>query len=869
MVLAGGLFIIGTYYADEAEQLIVSEINKTLNIEISVKDVELSLFSNFPNASLDFTELQTREQAGSNANSLLNAKEASLLFNVYDIITGNYKIEKILLKDAFLNIIVHEDGSTNLSVVRKSDNQNSGNVNIDLQQVIFRNVEISYLNYPADQEYLINVNKGDLNGLFTSEDYIMEISGDIFSKHIRSGKHIFLKDRHLKTELELAIDKNEQLYSIKKGWLETSGLSFEIAGSVNANIKTRQLDLNIRANKSSLQSFLQLIPASYLEPIKEYKLKGDLNFMAIIKGDFSGNNLPLITFDFELEKGTINYSKSKLVLDQVSFSGKFQNGKSKSKQSFSVELVDFEGELYSSKIEGNLSIVNFDNPNISASFKSSADLKEIEKIFNIESLQAISGKLNIDMQFKNTLKSFRQFTIHDFISSKTSGLLEIDDVHIQFKNNPIQYSNLNGSFKFSNKDLVVNQFSGKFAESDFNMKGYFINMLAFVFLPNEKIKIKADFSSNNLNLGNLLNSSKNEDGDDYRLQFSKNINFDLNLDLDNFSFNKFNAKNLHGKVIMHEQKLTVDHATLLSMNGKTNLSGVIDGTKSDMFWLNCNATLANVDIYQLFYQLGNFGQDAITSENIRGIVDAEIIYQSYISPSLKISSESVYTLGDIVIKEGELIDFKPLQKLSKFLKNKELEHVRFSTIQNQIQIKDQVITIPAMDISSNTLDLKINGTHSFHNEVDYHIQILLSELISRNKFKEEDIEGIFTEDDGLGRTTLFLKMTGNGNDPEIKYDSKEVRKKIAADLKEERNEIREIFKKEFGNKSNKTEPEDLKIIEESNNQQNFIIEWEEENTKDSTEIKTPPHKPKPSKKENKQDSKEFIILWDEENDTIK
>lgn len=262
VLIAGGLFIIGKYYADEVEQLIVSEINKTLSIEISVKDIELSLFSNFPQASLDFTEIQTKEQLGSNSSPLLNAKKVSLLFNVYDIITGNYKIERILLKDAFLNIVVHHDGSDNLTVLRKSDNEKSGNVNIDLQQVIFRNVEISYLNYPSDQEYLINVIKGDLNGTFSTENYRMEIAGDIYSKHIRSGKHIFLKDRQLNTRLEIAIDNNEQTYLISKGWLETAGLSFDVLGSVNASLSNRYLDLIIKANKSSLQSFLQLVPES-------------------------------------------------------------------------------------------------------------------------------------------------------------------------------------------------------------------------------------------------------------------------------------------------------------------------------------------------------------------------------------------------------------------------------------------------------------------------------------------------------------------------------------------------------------------------------------------------------------------------------
>ena len=448
--------------------------------------------------------------------------------------------------------------------------------------------------------------------------------------------------------------------------------------------------------------------------------------------------------------------------------------------------------------------------------------------------------------------------------------MKISGVSLKLKDSPVDYHNLNGSFKFNNKDLLIEDFAGNINESDFKMTGYFLNMMAFVFLPGESIRIKADFSSSNLDMDDLLSIRKDKAGSTYRMKFSDRLSFDIDLSLKKFTFGTFKGEHIRGNAVMRSNKLMINNASFSSMDGTTVLNGSVDGNYTDKFWVNFTADMKNVDISQFFYQLGEFGQQNITSDNIKGNVDATIYYKSFIDPGLKIDPASVYALGDIVIRQGELIRYTPLYKLSKYLKNKELEHIRFSTLKNQIEIKEEVIYIPEMDIESTTLNLSIMGNHSFENNIDYHVRILLSELLSkRDKKKEEEIEGIFPEEDGLGRTTLYLHMTGNAEDPDIKYDTKEVRKKISADMKKEKLELKDVFKKEFGeteNKINSGNDDFENSLPDAG--KNFKIEWDEE---DSTDLKKKTSQPvKPQKEPDKKtDKKEFIIEWDEENDTLR
>jgi hypothetical protein len=863
------LAIIGVFYGDKAKQIILAEIGKKLNIEVSVKEINFSLFKNFPDASLELIDIQTNEKLPGNIDPLLKARKLYLLFDIFDIITGNYTIEKIVLNEASMNLVVLNDSLNNFSIFHKQEGRESASVNLNLQKVYLNDVLFSYHQYPAEQEYIFRVKKGNLKGAFTKQNYVLEMEGNLVTRHFRSGENIFLTDREFNTRLVMNVDRQMGLYTFREAMVTISGIKVNMTGTILDSANNKILNLTLQTEKAKIPTLLDLIPEEFQQSMKDYSMDGDFALIAKIEGEFTGNVLPHLSCDFSLDKGKFADQPSGLTFRNVSFKGQFDNGPSRDKETCKLKLYDFKAGIKTGQINGELTIINFLKPTIATTLTSSINLDKLDEILHIEALESISGQLDLNLTFNSSMKNLRKFTIDDFISSQTSGSLKIKDVSLKMKNSTVLYHNLSGSFKFNNKDLLVEDFSGKINESDFNMKGSLLNILAYAFLPGKSIKIKADFSSESLNLDDLLSFRKDKSGTRYRMKFSDLINFNLDLNIKDFTFGTFKAKNLKGNAIMKQSRLQINSATLYSMEGKTILSGFIDGNYPDKFWISFNADLQDVNISKLFSDLGEFGQQNITSEQIRGEVNASIYYKSFIDPELSIDPKSVYALGDIVIKQGELINYSPLYKLSKYIKRHDLEHIRFSTLQNQIEIKEEVIYIPEMNIESSTLDLRIFGTHTFKNNIDYHVRILLSELLSKKeKKKEEEIEGIFPEEDGLGQTTLFLHMTGNAEDPDIKYDTKEVRKKISADMKEEKQEMKNAFMKEFGRKENgQVTEQDGFDNNKPDAGKNFKIEWDENQ---------PPQAKQPDlqeiqkkQQEKKSTKKEFIIEWDEEKDTLK
>ena len=128
-----------------------------------------------------------------------------------------------------------------------------------------------------------------------------------------------------------------------------------------------------------------------------------------------------------------------------------------------------------------------------------------------------------------------------------------------------------------------------------------------------------------------------------------------------------------------------------------------------------------------------------------------------------------------------------------------------------------------MDINSSAINISGNGTHDFDNNVDYHLRLLLSDVLGK-KVKSNSTEFGEIEDDGLGRTKLFLSMRGSVNDPRFTYDSKAAGDKILTDIAKEKQNLKGILKKELGLYKNEPSVQ----IEKPKKKQEMQIDWSNE-----------------------------------------
>jgi hypothetical protein len=134
-------------------------------------------------------------------------------------------------------------------------------------------------------------------------------------------------------------------------------------------------------------------------------------------------------------------------------------------------------------------------------------------------------------------------------------------------------------------------------------------------------------------------------------------------------------------------------------------------------------------------------------------------------------------LMDVEIVNGVLENYKPLEYIADYFKDKNLSKIRFDTLKNEFEFKNSKLTIPRMTINSSLGFLELWGEQDLNMNMDFFFKIPLK-LISKaafqklfkRKMEEVDLEkedAIQYQDKNKKIIFVNVNMKGNMNDYSI------------------------------------------------------------------------------------------------------
>ncbi len=858
-LIIGASLFIAYFYEQQVTEYLIKELNKNINTRINVKNHNFSVLRKFPNASLEFINVVALSTSGfnkeefkdiHNTDTLLSAKSLFLQFNIIDIFKKNYKITKIHIDNGKAQILIDTKGQVNYLFWKKST---SPDFKLELQDLQFTNMQFRFINQKNNIDFKAYTNHTKLSGNFSADKYSLQADAKMLVAQFLIDTVNYLHNSSpVDLKLGLYVDNDE--YYIKKGRLNISEQNLDLKGKFIAH-QTNYIDLIIKGNDLDVGTFLSLLPEQFQKYINEYSCSGNFNFLAQIIGEFGDlvetlhatslqvKKSPHIKVKFGVKDGEISKDNSNITLSDISLEGFYSNGKLNNSGTSYMKLYNFKTSLENSKITGKCRIKNFSAPEIYLLANADVDLNELQNFIQLDTIENIDGNLITEIKFKGKIKALNKFTAEDFRNSKTKGTLVLKQVNLNLKNNSHQYSNINGKFTFNNNDIKIDSLSLNILENDFYIQGYLKNILSYLIVEDQMLFVSADIQSSNLNFDDFLynrnspsesrgrgRSSQPEDTNTININLPDDIYFKLGIDIENFTFSKFQANKVKGKLNYKSKKLLAKSVIIESIGGTIQGDGEIYQLENNNLIIRVFAQLNDIDIQKLFYTFNNFGQDFIQDKHLKGALSGDVMFSSEWTNNLSCNKEKIFAENCIEISNGELINFEPMMNLSSYIKVSELKHIRFSTLKNEILINNGQVTIPQMEINSSAFNISLSGTHSFDNIISYKIKVLLSDVLSKKarKAKKENQEFGVIEDDGLGRTSLYLSISGTGDDYKISYDRKKALEAVRQNLIEEKHKIKAILHEKFGwFKKDSSIINNKKNNNKANNQR-FIIVWDED-----------------------------------------
>jgi hypothetical protein len=843
--------IFSTIYEDKVKTYILEQINNSVNTQINVEEINFSVFKKFPYASLEFKKISADEVTKKEKKgTLFSAQSIYLQFNIFDVLNEDYTIKRIQIEEGLVNINIDKYGNDNYHFWKEGEESHQNQLSIELENLTLKRITFYVLNEYKNLDMAIEAVDVSLSGNFSSTEFTLTTKAKLLAQQINDEGVSLMKDKKININTSLHVNQKTQQYHIKKGEISIQDLRFSLSGNIKNQKEGVQLDILSKGEDLEIEELFSLFPENQKKALNAYKTIGNITYASTIKGALSIKKSPSFAAEFTINNGTVIENKSDKSLTNLNVIGHFSNGNNNNSNTSQLILDQLDADFGAGHISGKYTITNFINPYIEFDANADIDIETAKEFFKIDTLEIAKGKLLLNLKYQGYIKELSNIQAKDLQKLRASGTAQITEGKLKVINSPRTIQNINGGFQFDNNTIKIDSLSAQINQSNIKLKGKINNLLAYLFIEKQVLSIYTKLYASKIQLEDLLlNNEETIEDSNYTVRLPQDIHFNFSAKIDTFNFRKFHATQVSGNIKLEDQLLTATQLTFYSMKGKTTGNIALDNSHENEILITSKMQLNNIDIQELFVQFENFGQKHILSENLKGRATSNIEFASVWDKQLNADKDKIYVLADIAINNGELIQYQPIYAMSRFIDVKELENIHFKTLSTQIEIKEQTVFIPKTSISSSALDITISGTHNFNNHIDYRFKLLMNDVLWRKakKNKKENSEFGYIEDDGLGRTTLFLHMTGTVDDYKISYDTKGLKESWAEDLKKEKQTLKTILNKEFG-----WFKKDTTLKKEEPKDDGFLIEWEED---DNNANEDEANKKQKDKKRNKKKKK--------------
>lgn len=484
IVLAIPVFIVGailTYVAVNKNDILtelLQKADKDLKGTITVDYATISPFENFPYISLDLHDFRVYETKETNQNPIIQLSDVYVGFDVLDLIRGNFIIKKIKLKNGELDIIQYEDHTFN--IVKAFEPQIeiddvAEEFHLDLKNIRLEGIHLTKINFVDSLKIDVAFDWADAN--FSTSDSFIDFGLDSkFTMQILKGADTtFVKNKHFQVHTDFTFDKADHKITFEPSEVILENGLFGMEGSIDLD---DDLNLNIKfeGKKPNFDLLIAFAPEELIETLKRFENEGSIYFRANVNGKSANGHIPAVEAFFGCENGYFDNTITNKKLDQLGFKAYFTNGEEHLLESCEFRLTDFSARPEAGMFTGNLVVKNFVSPEIDMQIDSDFDLEFLSKFFNLNDLSALTGKVQLRMNFHDIIDLEHPERSLEQLNQAYFAALKITNLNFKSKDFHLPVENLQVHAEMDGNAVKLHNFSVKLGSSTLSLQGFLDNV---------------------------------------------------------------------------------------------------------------------------------------------------------------------------------------------------------------------------------------------------------------------------------------------------------------------------------------------------------------------------------------------------------
>nr|WKN39259.1 AsmA-like C-terminal region-containing protein [Tunicatimonas sp. TK19036] len=821
-LVSAALVGITYVYQDQIVDRLVRELNQYIATPVQVKHITVSAWRTFPDIAVSFEQIKIPGHIGSTQSlefPLADIGRMDFSFNLLSLLQGTYEVEKIVLSNGRVNLLLDAQRNPNYHIFRKQSTSEDVSslqknpLHFQLEQVHLNNIQVRYRDISRNQHVLANAHQVAASLNVVGEEYTIAVNGALESQYIEVGEDRYFVEQPLSVNTQLLYYNDRQQLAIASAAVGLHDTQLNINGLIDHAGET-VLDLKVEASQSNIATLLSVLPASLARPWHYYRTTGDV----YLKGSIHGPaDQPAVQFLFGSQHASFFHPEYQQKLENIQLNGSFTNGTERTSRTAELSLKNIKATLDGEQLSGDLLLRNFRDLYLETTFQGSFSMQSFLAFYPLPQLQWAQGMITADVFLQGKISDLKSSELRRRRQTKSSGTIAVNDISFALQRSHLPFQQLSGAFQVKDNNLTIQRLSGYVGHSHFSLKGQFRNAIAYALTQTHPIQIDASLRSDFIDLDELLsgnlstalsseNMARNTAQDwqmitekqPYRLEISPRLALNFECDVQRLKFRRFRGRNLQSKLSVQEQRVRIRNLSVHTAGGQAYASAFVNA-QHETIRAEGKTRLDGMHVDSVFYIFENFQQDFLTAQHLKGEVDATSDWRLNLNRNLSVQYPSLSSETYATIRKGQLNSFEPMQRIAPYVDEAQLDHLRFDDIQNYIRIRNQEIYIPTMLVHSNLSDIQIGGTHTFNNHIDYRFEVPMRSIHLRSATARERVArrkkdfGEIAQDDAAPMK-LFLKAQGTVDDYKISYDLPAAKAQLKENLVEEKQELKQVLK---------------------------------------------------------------------------
>ncbi len=769
---------VAAYVQSNKKQLlesITAQLNKNLNGTLTIEKMEPALIRGFPGISVTLTNVLLRDSLWQqHRHHVLDVQDAYVSVDAYSILKGSPTIKNIVLQNGNIYFYTDSSGYSNTDIFKSSspgdESDDSGSKKIN--QISLSNMSMIVENLQKRKKFNFNIDRFTGKLKYNNKNW----KGNVRFKTLvntlafNTRRGSFLKNKTVEADMEMSFNDADKMLSIPVQPINIGGTDFTVGGKFST-ANSSGFALDVKTQEIQLKDAADLLSPNIKSKLKDYTLKLPLTAGASITGSLKPGEDPLIKAYWEVKNNTLTANGE--TINNCSFTGKFTNevvkGEGITDPNSSISIYGMEGSWKTIPFKADsITITNLKTPVLAGKFISSFPLSKLNPIFGKGSFDFGSGTAELNLLYK------APFFSKDQSQRYINGHIHVKNATLKYLPRNLEFKNVRALVNFKNQDVFFRNINLQSGGSSLQMEGSIKDFLNLFYTDPQKLLLDWHITSPQINLGQFLSflgrrqSSKASSGGMNR--FSQQLDrmldeasVNIQMHIKRMIYKKFNASNVNAKFTLRQQGININNVGLSHAGGDLSINGLIDQS-GKINQVKLKTVIRKANIQQLFYAFNNFGQTGITSENLRGLFNADCDVSGNMLDNGDVVPNSIRGKVKFKLVNGALVNFEPMEKIGAFaFANRDFSNIELNSLSNTLTLRGSSVTIPPMQIESSVLNIFLEGVYGFSSGTKIAMQVPL-----RNPEKDKYIFDEAEKERRAKKGIVINLLAVDGDDGNVK-----------------------------------------------------------------------------------------------------